>query len=147
MENILETWIRQTTSTSLWDSMNSWTALILLELSLAFSCFLLKTWTLNKVEAALIVHVLHCSMISWYLGPTGLSTLRYPHVICGDPDGVELPELLHGLETPGEEGPGAQGRQVLQRDSLAATPGQDQPCDMGTAGLSHLLNISHSSLS
>ena len=70
-------------------------------------------------------------------------------MICGDPDGVELSELLHRLETPGEEGPGAQGRQVLQRDSLTATPGQHQACDMGAAGLSHPLNInmSHSTLS
>ena len=65
-------------------------------------------------------------------------------MICGDPDGVELSKLLAGLKTPGEERSGAQGRQVLQRDSLAASPGKHKPCDMGAVRLSHPLNISSS---
>ena len=75
-----------------------------------------------------------------YLGPTGLGALRYPPVICRDPDGVELSKLLHGLETPGEERSGAQGRQVLQRDALAPASSQHQPGDMGAAALSHPVN-------
>ena len=75
-----------------------------------------------------------------YLGPTGLSALHNPPVISGHPDGVELSKLLHGLETPGEERSGAQGRQVLQRDALAPASSQHQPGDMGAAALSHPVN-------
>ena len=72
-----------------------------------------------------------------YLGPTGLGALHNPPVISGHPDGVELSKLLHGLETPGEERSGAQGRQVLQRDALAPASSQHQPGYMGAAALSH----------
>ena len=84
------------------------------------------------------------SLLDTNLGPARLGTLRYGRVVRGDPDRVQLAELLHRLEAPGQQRLPAERGDVLERDPLTASSSQHKASHVGVSH--HKTELPHHSI-